>query len=44
MFTLPVKKACPYNATETIKSMSDYVSSESYGNEINDVMVKFHII
>ena len=44
MFSLPVKKACPYNATETIKSMSDYVSSESYGNEINDIMVKFHII
>ena len=35
MFSLPVKKACPYNATETIKSLSDYVSSESYGNEMN---------
>jgi phosphoglycolate phosphatase (TIGR01487 family) len=44
MFDLPVKKACPYNATGTIKSMSHYVSQESYGEEISDIMAKFHIL
>jgi phosphoglycolate phosphatase (TIGR01487 family) len=44
MFQLPVKKACPCNATDTIKSLSDYVSQKSYGNEIGDIMLKFHII
>lgn len=44
MFNLPVKKACPDNATDTIKSLSDYVSSESYGYEIGDVMNHFEII
>lgn len=44
MFNLPVKKACPDNATNSLKSISDYVSPESYGYEIGDVMAKFNII
>ncbi|WP_337859964.1 phosphoglycolate phosphatase [Ferroplasma sp.] len=44
MFNLPVKKACPANATNTIKSLSDYISPESYGNEIGDIMLKFKIL
>ncbi len=44
MFNLPVKKACPANATDTLKSLSDYASPDSYGYEISDVMGKFHII
>ncbi|WP_298275175.1 phosphoglycolate phosphatase [Ferroplasma sp.] len=43
MFTLPVHKACPFNATDSIKSMSDYVSKKSYGYEIKDVMNKFSL-
>ena len=44
MFKLPVKKACPFNATDSIKSMSDYVSDKSYGYEIMDVMNKFNLL
>ena len=44
MFKLPVKKACPFNATDSIKSMSDYVSDKSYGYEIRDVMNKFNLL
>ena len=44
MFQLPVRKACPANATENIKSMSDYVSDYSYGEEIDDIFKHFGLI
>jgi hypothetical protein len=44
MFQLPVKKACPFNATDHIKSLSDYVSEKSYGYEIKDAMKEFNIL
>ncbi len=44
MFELDVVKACPDNATEYIKSKSDFVSDKSYGLEIIDIMKYYNIL
>ncbi len=44
MFNLSVNKACPANATDTIKNKSDYVSKHRYGNEIGDILNYYKIL
>ncbi|KAA8922687.1 phosphoglycolate phosphatase [Thermoplasma sp.] len=44
MFQLPVRKACPANATENIKAMSDFISDYSYGEEIGQIFDHFGLI
>ncbi len=44
MFNLNVNRACPANATATIKSKSDYVSKHRYGNEMEDVLNHYGIL
>ena len=44
MFNLNVNRACPANATDTIKNKSDYVSKHRYGNEMKDVLNHYKIL
>lgn len=44
MFNLNVNKACPANATITIKNKSNYISKHRYGNEIKDILNYYNIL
>ena len=44
MFNLNVNRACPANATASIKNKSDYVSKHRYGNEIEDILKYYKIL
>ncbi|WP_048059525.1 phosphoglycolate phosphatase [Picrophilus oshimae] len=44
MFSLGTLSACPGNASEKIKEMSNYVSGKCYGDELFDVFRHFDLI
>ncbi|MCY0851357.1 MAG: phosphoglycolate phosphatase [Thermoplasma acidophilum] len=44
MFQLPVRKACPANATDNIKAVSDFVSDYSFGEEIGQIFEHFGLM
>ncbi len=44
MFSLKTKSACPGNASDGIKKLSDYVSDKCYGEELFDIFNHFDLI